>query len=570
MESSSDTMLTEAIAAVRSGDNTHARELLTRLLRVDSSNPEYWLWLSTVVESERERNYCLQSVLKQDPTNRAALRGLAILGAKQPSDIELTSILEIPHRKIDPPTRTSPINIPGGKWIMLAAPIAALVVIVLFVSFLFRPRTTSVAPTLPPPSPTLSPTPVATATHTPVPIESVLIRTPIPTELSGTPLAIFAGVSPTETPFWGVTPNPIYEAYTSSVAAFMRGEYQKSIDYMEQVLKTDDKLSDAYFIRAEAYRNLGLLAEAEQEYQLALQYNPTLAAAHLGLARIQMISNPDVLSEEFDLAISYDPKLLPAYLEKAEFLVSEARWGALEQLSRSGLRAGVRSPLLQLHEGRARYYLGRYEEALDSILLATSNDASILDAYYLQGVTLIALARYEQSLSPLETYNAYASGNFHGWNAIGVAYYNLDNFVEAESAFSYVLILDEMNFMALFNRGLLYMDLGRYEEASADFEKAKEVNPQSDALEFARAEGYFALEEDQAALEALEVIFERSLDPKLVADAYALQAVYYVNQTPPYISEAISNWEIILQLENISEEHKNQAQNQLFMLVNFP
>ncbi len=570
MESSSDTTLTEAIAAVRSGDNTHARELLTRLIRVDSSNPEYWLWLSTVVESERERIYCLQSVLKQDPTNRAALRGLAILGAKQPSDIELTGILKIPHRKIDPPTRTSPINIPGGKWIIPATPIAALVVIVLFVSFLFRPRSTSVAPTLPPPSPTLSPTPVATATHTPVPIESVLIRTPIPTELSGTPLAVFAGVSPTETPYWGVTPNRSYEAYTSSVAALMRGEYQKSIDYMEQVIKTDDKLYDAYFIRGEAYRNLGLLAEAEQEYQLALQYNPTLAAAHLGLARIQMIRNPDILSEEFDRAIEHDPKLLPAYLEKAEFLVIQAHWGALEELSRSGLRDGVRSPLLQLHEGRSRYDLGRYEEALDSILLATSSDESILDAYYLQGVTLIALARYEQSLSPLKTYNAYASGDIHGWNAIGVAYYNLGNFVVAENTFSYVLILDEMNFEALFNRGLIYMDLGGHEEAIADFEKAKEVNSQSDALEFARARGYFALGEDQVALEALDIIFERSLDPNLVSDAYALQALYYVNRTPPNISEAISNWEIILQLENVSEERKNQAQNQLFMLINFP
>ncbi len=570
MESSSDTMLTEAIAAIRSGDNTHARELLTRLLRIDSANQEYWLWLSTVVESERERIYCLQSVLKQDPTNRAALRGLAILGAKQPSDIELTGILKIPHRKIEPPTRTSPINIPGGKWIILAAPIAALVVMVLFASFLFRPRSTSVAPTLPPPSPTLSPTPIATATHTPVPIESVLIRTPIPTELSGTPLAIFAGVSPTQTPYWGVTPNHNYEAYTSSVAALMRGEYQKSIDYMEQVIRTDDKLSDAYFIRAEAYRNLGLLDEAEQEYQLALQYNPSLAAAHLGLARIQMIRNPNVLSEEFDLAILHDPNLLPAYLEKAEFLVSQAQWEALEELSRSGLRAGVRSPLLQLHEGRARYYLGRYEEALDSILLATSSDESILDAYYLQGVTLIALARDEQSISPLETYNAYAIGDIHGWNAIGVAYNNIDNFVEAETAFSYVLILDEMNFVALYNRGLLFMDLKRHEEAIVDFEKAKEVNPQSDALEFARAQGYFALGEDQVALEALEVIFERSLDPNLVADAYALQALYYVNQTPPYISEAISNWEIIIQLENVSEERKDQAQNQLFMFVNFP
>lgn len=570
MAASNDSMFTEAIAAVRAGDHTHARELLTRLLRVDSSNPEYWLWLSTVVESERERIYCLQSVLKQDPTNRAALRGIVIFGAQQSDQSELSGILEIPHRKIVPPTRSSPINVPGGRWILLAVPIIVILGIFLVGNILFRPRPTSVAPDIAPATATLSPTPAMTATHTPVPIESVLVRTPIPTELSGTPLAIFAGVLPTPTPYWGVTPNSVYEAYTSSVAALKRGDFLTSIQNMEQVLKSDPTLADAYFIRGEAYRNLGLFDEAEIEFQLALNHNPTLAAAHLGLARIQMLRDPGILSEEYNIAISYDPKLLPAYLEQAEFLSRHSQWGVLEELARNGLRAGVKSPLLQLYEGSSHYYLRRYEEALDSIILATSSDESLLEAYYYQGVTLIALGRYEESISPLKTYTAYAGEDIQGWNAIGVAFYNLDDYGEAENAFSYTLLLDEQNYVALFNRGLLYLDLDRHEEAVADFNLAKEINPQSDQLEFARARAFFALDQNDLTLESLNIIFERSLEPNLLADAYALQALYYVNQSPPYVSEAIDNWEIILQLENVSEERKIHAQNELTTLIQFP
>jgi tetratricopeptide (TPR) repeat protein len=410
-----------------------------------------------------------------------------------------------------------------------------------------------------------------TATHTPVPIESVLVRTPIPTELAGTPLAEFAGVLPTQTPYWGVTPHPVYEAYSSSVEALKRGDYQTSIQYMEQVLRSDSTLADAYFIRGEAYRNLGLLEEAEAEYQFALDNNPTLAAAHLGLARIHLIREPSMLSEEFSKAISFDPKLLPAYLEQAEFLARNSQWDLLEELARNGLdKWGVKSPLLQLYEGQALYYLGRYEEALDSILLATSGDESILEAYYLQGLTLIALGRYEESISSLKTYNAYAVEDLRGWNAIGGSFYNLYDFEQAERAYSYVLVRDESNFIALFGRGLVYMDLDRYEDALADFDQAKDITPQSDKLEFARARAFFALNDPEPALDSLNTIFGRSLEPNILADAYALQALYYLNQSPPYISEAITNWEIILQLENVSDDRKQRAQNERTTLINFP
>ncbi|MGD8864326.1 MAG: hypothetical protein PVI81_01920, partial [Anaerolineales bacterium] len=81
--------LTEAIAAARVGNRLKAREILSRLLRSDSSNAEYWIWMSAVVDSPKERVYCLESALKIDPTNRAAMRGLVILGAREPSDREL-------------------------------------------------------------------------------------------------------------------------------------------------------------------------------------------------------------------------------------------------------------------------------------------------------------------------------------------------------------------------------------------------------------------------------------------------------------------------------------------------
>ena len=79
-----DVMLQEAISAIRQGQRIRARDLLTRLLRTNQTNPEYWLWMSAVVDTSKEQVYCLQSALKLDPSNQAAKEGLILLGAQAP------------------------------------------------------------------------------------------------------------------------------------------------------------------------------------------------------------------------------------------------------------------------------------------------------------------------------------------------------------------------------------------------------------------------------------------------------------------------------------------------------
>ena len=79
-------MYKAALEAIDQGQTARARDLFTRLLRSDSSKAEYWLWMSTLVDSDQERIYCLESALRVDPDNEAAKRGLIILGARQAGD----------------------------------------------------------------------------------------------------------------------------------------------------------------------------------------------------------------------------------------------------------------------------------------------------------------------------------------------------------------------------------------------------------------------------------------------------------------------------------------------------
>ncbi|HMN59368.1 MAG TPA: hypothetical protein PJ988_03340, partial [Anaerolinea sp.] len=72
--------------AVPAGDRGRARDLFTRLLTINQGNAEYWLWMSAMVDSAQERSYCLNEVLRRDPENAAARRGLLLLGQAQPDE----------------------------------------------------------------------------------------------------------------------------------------------------------------------------------------------------------------------------------------------------------------------------------------------------------------------------------------------------------------------------------------------------------------------------------------------------------------------------------------------------
>ena len=82
-----DRMFTEALDAIKKGQSARARDLLTRLLRADQNNLDYWLYMSAVVDSEKERKFCLENVIRINPKNKTAQRGMVLLGAVPPSEI---------------------------------------------------------------------------------------------------------------------------------------------------------------------------------------------------------------------------------------------------------------------------------------------------------------------------------------------------------------------------------------------------------------------------------------------------------------------------------------------------
>src|SRR5512142_1416818 len=81
-----DTMFEDAVDALRQGERARGKEILTRLLKTDQNNPNYWIWMSAAVDTAKERIYCLETALKFDPDNAIAKRGLVLLGGRPPDE----------------------------------------------------------------------------------------------------------------------------------------------------------------------------------------------------------------------------------------------------------------------------------------------------------------------------------------------------------------------------------------------------------------------------------------------------------------------------------------------------
>ncbi len=78
-----DKLTQQGIDAYKAGDMAAARHYLKQTLQQDRGNILAWLWLSAVVEDAADKAFCLRTVLRMDPANETAQRGLAKLEAGQ-------------------------------------------------------------------------------------------------------------------------------------------------------------------------------------------------------------------------------------------------------------------------------------------------------------------------------------------------------------------------------------------------------------------------------------------------------------------------------------------------------
>jgi tetratricopeptide (TPR) repeat protein len=569
-----DIMLKEAIEALEKGQRIRARDLLARLLRADQSNPQYWLWMSSVVETRSERSYCLETVLRLDPGNAAAKRGLVLLGARPPemdvapviptrrkwgalleeeTDIQLTRWQKI---------TTNPL-LRGGVFSALALFVVGLMVFGVFgMRSFYRDNDTIYLVSITPG------TRQPTFTPTYFPTKTLVVRSPTPTYVGPMPLWMSLEATYTPVPLYVNTPHPINEAYRSGIRAYSRGDYKSMLTFMQQASQMDPNSADTRYHLGEAFRLSGEIESALEAYEQSIDLSPSFAPAYVGRSRCLLLINPnaDVL-EDLTLAIRNDPNFTDAYLERASFLLGKGDLEAAYEDLNAVQELYPDSPLL--HVLLARLYLeqGESERGLESAYQAYELDKTLLPAYKTLALALLANEKPLEATEYLEIYLRYEDMDTGGWLALGNAYYQAGkDYTAALNAYDQAFKLDGDLTEIYLQRGKTYIAMQEGQMATNELLMAMRLYPHNFDISLELGKALLLAERVRDAYGQFNSTANLAETDREMGALYYWRALAL--EELGNTDEAIENWEALLNLpqEAVPLQWTRTAKRQLLAL----
>ena len=458
-------MYKAALEAIEQGQSTRARDLFTRLLRSDSSKAEYWLWMSTLVDTNQERIYCLESALRANPDNEAAKRGLIILGARQAAD-DVTPVPPIRRHwekelgnVIEPP-RSFFRRIVDNRLVRLAIGLTAALVVaglILVVNYGTQEKPEQVAILKVSPFPTRTPSPTISPTVT----RTLPGPTRTPTLIGPTPLWVFLPETYTPVPLYVNTPHPVVEAYRTGIRAYENSDWTSFLGFMEQAITAEPYSPDLLYYQGEAYRLMGEYQEAVIAFGEALEINPQFAPAYLGRAFAYEAINPNAdIEGELNYAINFDPNYVDAYLARAKIRIKHDNpQGALEDLLVAE-SLFPNHPMIYILRAQAYLKLGDPVVALEIATYAHEIDLTSLPAYLTLAQVYLTLQDTQQTIDNIDIYLRYVKNDADGWAVKTQAEYQLGNLDKALNACELGISSNEENATSWYYCGLIQLELG--------------------------------------------------------------------------------------------------------------
>jgi tetratricopeptide (TPR) repeat protein len=549
-----DIMLKEAIDALAKGERTRARDLLTRLLRADQTNPDYWLWMSSVVESRSERIYCLESVLRLDPNHESAKRGLVLLGARPPG-IGVVPVAPI-RRRWEAPLEEEP-EVPQTRWEKISTNPLLRIGVIFFVGIFVigmlaygisgvrsyynnidEIRRVSITPGTPRPS----------ATPEPIPTNTLVVKSPTPTYIGPMPLWMLLEATYTPVPLYVNTPHPINEAYRAGIRAYTRGEFQSMLGFMLQASQMDPDSADTRYHLGEAYWLNGDIEKALEAYEKSIQLAPNFAPAYLGRVRCLLAMNPEInVSEDLQLAIQHDPDLIDAYLVRAEYLLSKDEPETAMLDLESAKERYPDSPLLHVLFAQAYLGIGENELALDSALKGYELDKTLLPAYKTLAFAYLANKSPSKAIDYLETYLLYEAEDTSAWMSLGHAQYmSGKDYPAALAAYDQAMKLDQDLNEVYIYRGKTYIAMNEGQLATNELMAALREFPNTFDISLYLGRALLLADRPKEASRQLNNAFKLSDSEEELVDLYYWRALTFEASDDP--NAAIQDWEALLEL----------------------
>lgn len=494
----SEEMFKEAVKAAKAGERVKAKDLFTRLIKADSAKVDYWLWMSALVETEKEQIFCLQNALKIDPNSTAARRGLVVLGALRPEEAGLSAAPSIEEAAVEMPSARAGqgSGALGGLDVFLSRPrnrqmvmlvggtAALLAVVICAIAFLpsllggLRPTQVAGVTNTPTLAPTDTPAPTTTITPTAVVNPCSAPADPVPS----TPLAAYLCLTQVPTPLLIATEPSVAEAYTTMKRGYADGDWQKILNNEAQVKELLPDSARVYFYVAEAYRQTGNTRSALSNYTTATQKDANFAPAFWGKAVIEVAQNQTSAAlRDWENAIKADPNFVSPYIDRANYYTAIGRAdNALADMEAARLVAPSNALVMAT---LANVYVdnGLAQQGLEAAQQALTIDPGMALAYYARGRAQYMLGEFktaEADLSLAYRYVVALDAPFPSLHQATVLYnVALGKIGVGDDATALTLLIQALDLYEAFPqahlaRGQIYLRAEDYENARPDFNTA--------------------------------------------------------------------------------------------------
>lgn len=532
--------------ALEQGDRFQARDHLAGLLEEDPDNIEYWLLMSTVVESNKERVYCLKKVLDRDPGNQDARLGMILFGAQHPENVRPAEIKkrdwlrELPDLRKLEKTREKTKKSSYNYKQLVPLLIGSLILILVLVLSGVLPGTRSVF------SPRLTITPLTWTPSASVADNNEDKGTPDP--ILQIPIGEVLVSTYTPTPVYVLTPHPGYGSYQTALSAYQAGDFETMLTYIRQTAKQLET-PDIVFLVGEALRNLNRYNEALEAYDRALFLNPEFAPAYFGRAEVNQILNPESdIKGDLDQALLLDPEFGRVYLERSKYYLERDSYQLAYTDAIQAVKFLPDSPLAYFYQAKALLGLHDYHQAEEAINKSLSLDINYVPSYLVAGIASLENGNPERALELLTRYEPYdPNKTWEFYYSLGKAYYLSDK--DQEKALELIDQAVELggNSSDLYlTRAYIERELGDLEQAINSAFQARNIDRANYVINKYLGRLLYESKSYSLALVYLNIADNQALDEEDLVDVYYYRAL--VLEKLGQLDASLQNWQDLISL----------------------
>jgi len=259
----------------------------------------------------------------------------------------------------------------------------------------------------------------------------------------------------------------------------------------------------------------------------------------------------------------------------SDFYAGRRQWEKVDELMGQAIAAGVTEPEVFIRRAEAQVNRTFYTDGLTNAIEGSANDPTNLLGYLVLGRAYVENGLYNAALWPLQTYLLYQPADPVGHAYLARAHLGVGQYDSAFSSANQTLELNERSSMAYVVRGYVQNSRGQYDAALADFGQALRFGLSSWEIQYGTARSYYGLKQMVAAFEAANTALGDAIndekDPVIRdqkrGEAYALLGMILEDFDPPRIPDALSNWRLLLTVENARLETKALAQAHILELT---